>query len=336
MNTINEQNTSLGHYSSDFKYLDKSQTLIAAGFNDSDRVLLEYLKNIGYIIELYPTTDGIKELVSYQIPNVLLLDIDYLKESAIHLTKRLKDSPLTYTMPIIIVVGSRNLEQELLCLEVGAEDYIAKPVHPELLAARIVNCTRRNIRLQVSNPLTGLPGTIYIEEQTSKRLDEIIPTAMCYVDVVDFKAFNDKYGYSRGDIVIKLLANMLNEVVNAHCGPGDFVGHIGGDDFVVIIKPDQVENVSKYVIDCFDTLIPFQYDLNDMSNGYILAKNRQGEDMKFPLMTVTIGVVTNTSRVIESYLTMTELAAEMKNYCKAIIKNAKERKSIYRIDQRTR
>lgn len=327
---------SLDNLSSGLKTLDKSLTLIASGFQESDKVLLDYLRNAGYIIELYPSTDGIKELVSYQIPNVLLLDIDTLKGNAIHLTKRLKDSPLTYTMPIIIILGSRNLEQEIRCLEAGAEDYITKPIQPELIAARIINCTRRNIRLQVSNPLTGLPGTIYVEEQTSKRLDEIIPTAMCYVDLVDFKAFNDKYGYSRGDIVIKLLANMLNEVVCAHCGPGDFVGHIGGDDFVVIIHPDQIDDVANYVIECFDTLIPFQYDMEDMKKGYILAKNRQGEDMKFPMMTVTIGVVTNTIRIIESYLTMTELAAEMKNYCKAIIKSSKERKSIYRVDQRTR
>lgn len=335
MDTRTSKNNSIDNFPFENNILEKSQTLIAAGFDSSDKVFFDFLKNLGYVIEQYPNTDGIKEIASYQIPNVLLLNIDKLKDEAIKLTKRLKDSPLTYTMPIIIMIGSRNIDFEIRSLEVGAEDYVTKPIIPELLATRIINCTRRNIRLQVSNPLTGLPGTTYIEEQTTKRLDDDIPTAMCYVDIVDFKAFNDKYGYNRGDIVIKLLGNMLNEVVSSYCKEGDFVGHIGGDDYVIIINPDSIEEISNYVIDCFDTLIPFQYDPQDMGNGFIVSKNRQGDEMHFPLMTLTIGIVTNTNRQIESYLTMTELAAEMKHYCKTIIKASDNRKSIFRIDQRT-
>ena len=116
---------------------------------------------------------------------------------------------------------------------------------------------------------------------------------------------------------------------------GDFVGHIGGDDFVIIIQPKDVDESCKYIIESFDTLIPFQYDEQDMKNGCILSKNRQGEETKFPIMTVTIGVVTNMNRKLDSYLIMTELAAEMKNYCKAILKSSNNRRSIYRIDQRT-
>lgn len=328
-------NNAIESFQLDKNILDKNQTLIAAGFDSSDKISFDYLKNLGYIIEHYPNTDGIKEIVSYQIPNVLLLNIDQLGDAAVTLAKKLKDSPLTYTMPIIIMIGSRNIEREIQSLEAGAEDYISRPIIPELLATRIINSTRRNIRLQISNPLTGLPGTTYIEEQTTKRLEENIPTAMCYVDIVEFKAFNDKYGYNRGDIVIKLLGNMLNEVTCSYCKEGDFVGHIGGDDYIVIINPDSIEEIANYIINCFDTLIPFQYDQEDMNLGYIVSKNRQGEEMHFPLMTVTIGIVTNIHREIESYLTMTELAAEMKHFCKTIIKSSKKRKSLFRIDQRT-
>ncbi len=315
--------------------LEQTQTLIAVGMQNGESIFLNFLRNLGYVIEKYSTIEGLREQIIYQIPNVLLLDVDTLQEDAIKLTELLKFNPITYTMPIIIIIGKRDVDTEIRCLEAGAEDFITKPIIPELLASRIRNCTRRNIRLQISNPLTGLPGTTYVEEQTTIRLDNNIPTAMCYVDIVEFKAFNDKYGYNRGDVVIKLLANILNEVVGAYCEPGDFVGHIGGDDFVIIIQPNNIDEACRYILESFDTLIPFQYDEEDMKKGCIVSKNRQGEETQFPIMTVTIGVVTNANRQLDSYLIMTELAAEMKNYCKAIIKSSKKRSSLYRVDQRS-
>jgi diguanylate cyclase (GGDEF)-like protein len=241
---------------------------------------------------------------------------------------------MTYTSPIIIVLGTRNLVKEIQVLDAGAEDFIAKPFPPQVLAARIHTSIRRNFRLQVSNPLTGLPGAIYIEEQASRRLDHNSPVAMCYADLDYFKAFNDKYGYNRGDNVIRILATILNEGVSMFGRKGDFVGHVGGDDFVMIIHPDTIDKVCQYVTKNFDTLIPFQYDEDDMDRGYIQAVNRQGETMDFPLMTVSIGVVSNENKDIKTYLDMTELAAEMKEYAKSISKSPDVQASTYRVDQR--
>jgi diguanylate cyclase (GGDEF)-like protein len=314
--------------------LDRPRSILAVGLVDADHCYLNYLRDIGYLVEKQETTRGLHEQILANIPNVLLLDMDGLGDEAIAITHQLKENPLTYTMPILIVIGNRDLMKEIETLEAGAEDFVAKPFPSQVLAARIHTSMRRNIRLQVSNPLTGLPGAIHIEEQTTKRLEQNQPVAMCYVDLDNFKAFNDKYSYNRGDNVIRILATILNEGVVMFGRKGDFVGHIGGDDFIMITDYAFVEDICKYVTSSFDMLIPFQYEEDDMNRGYIVSVNRQGVLMQFPLMTVSIGVVTNQHRKVNNYLLMTELAAEMKQYAKTVSNNVLPRRSIYRIDQR--
>ncbi len=316
--------------------LDKPRTLLALGLDDSEAESLQYLNELGYIIENGRKRKNLYEQILSQIPNVLIIDIDVLSNEAIELIKQLKENPLTYTMPIIIVLGSHDLLMEIAVLEAGAEDYVVKPFSPNVLAARIHTSMRRNIRLQVSNPLTGLPGALYIEEQVTRRLEDGAPTALCYADLDNFKAFNDHYGYSRGDNLIRILATILHEAVSMNGKQGDFVAHIGGDDFVMVVNYDNIDAVCNYAIRSFDALAPFQYEEDDMNNGHILAKNRQGEEMRLPLASVSIGVVSNEKRDIKTYLEMTELAAEMKKFTKSVMKDDLNRKSIYRIDKRTR
>ncbi len=315
--------------------IERPRTIVAVGLVDPEDCYLNYLRDIGYIVEKHESICGLQEQILANIPNVLLLDMDGLNDDAITITHLLKENPLTYTMPIIIVIGIRNLMKEIETLEAGAEDFVAKPFPPQVLAARIHTSMRRNIRLQVSNPLTGLPGAIHIEEQTTKRLEQNFKVAMCYVDIDNFKAFNDKYSYNRGDNVIRILATILNESVAMFGQKGDFVGHVGGDDFIMVIDYDCVDEICGYVTSSFDTLIPFQYDEEDMNEGYIESVNRQGVKMRYPIMTVSIGVVTNQYRKVNNYLVMTELAAEMKEYAKNLSNNDPNKKSIYRIDQRT-
>lgn len=319
----------------DAQLLEKPRTLICAGITDPDELYLDYLRDIGYIVERCECAKSINDYILSHIPNVLLLDMDGLGNSAIQITKALKENPMTYTMPIIIVLGKRDLIKEIEVLDAGAEDFLTKPIPAQVLAARIHTSIRRNTRLKISNPLTGLPGAIYIEEQSTKRLEKNEPIAMCYADLDYFKAFNDKYSYNRGDNVIRILATILNEGVSMFGEKGDFVGHIGGDDFIMIVHPDCLDKICQYVTINFDTLVPFQYDENDMEQGYILSINRQGEPMHFPLMTVSIGVVSNQIKKVKTYLEMTEFAAEMKEYAKSVSKSAAEKRSVYRVDQRT-
>ncbi len=179
-----------------------------------------------------------------------------------------------------------------------------------------------------SSPLTRLPGGIAIESMLDKRLKSRQPIAFCFLDMDNFKAFNDRYGYARGNKVIKETAQIIESAVKKKGSPGDFVGHVGGDDFVVITTPAYMSEISSEVISEFDRRIPLFYDQEDRERGFILGSNRQGEEMRFPLMTISIAIVTNIQRRLSSPLEVSEIAAELKTYAKTIAA------SVYVVDQR--
>jgi GGDEF domain-containing protein/CHASE3 domain sensor protein len=179
-----------------------------------------------------------------------------------------------------------------------------------------------------ASPLTHLPGGIAIENIVKKRLMDDVPLAFCLLDLANFKAFNDRYGYAKGNEVIVATARIITEVVTAQGKEGDFVGHIGGDDFVFITGPDSYEKICVAIIDVFDKKILDYYNPEDRDKGCILAKTRQGKEISFPIMTVSIAVVTNQLRSLKSHIQVGEIAAEMKTYAKSF------GKSVYVVDRR--
>jgi GGDEF domain-containing protein len=179
-----------------------------------------------------------------------------------------------------------------------------------------------------ANPLTRLPGGIAIENVLKKRLDSGQPIAFCVLDMDNFKAFNDRYGYAHGSEVIKETARIIENAVKNKGFSDDFVGHVGGDDFVVITTPEYMREICSEVISEFDRRIPGFYDQQDRENGFILGNNRLGEEMRFPLMTISIAIVTNVQRRLSSPLEVSEIAAELKEYAKTIAA------SVYVVDKR--
>jgi len=179
-----------------------------------------------------------------------------------------------------------------------------------------------------ANPLTRLPGGAAIEEVLKKRIEEDSPMAFCLADLRNFKAFNDQYGYARGNEVILATAEMIKQAVREHGGEGDFVGHIGGDDFVLITPPDRFERICTAVIADFDQKIVAFYNPEDRQKGYIQGKTRKGEVVSFPIMTISIAVVTNRHRKLNNHIQVGEIAAEMKNFAKSFSK------SIFVVDKR--
>ena len=161
-----------------------------------------------------------------------------------------------------------------------------------------------------------------------KRIDSNHPLAFCVLDLDNFKAFNDRYGYANGSEVIKETAKIIEGVVKAKGTPDDFIGHVGGDDFVVITMPNDMLDISREIITQFDQRIPKFYDPVDQKQGYILGKTRQGIEMQFPIMTISIAIVTNEHRKLTNPLEASEIAAELKDYAKTIPK------SVYVVDKR--
>lgn len=179
-----------------------------------------------------------------------------------------------------------------------------------------------------ASPLTRLPGGIAIENVLKKRLETNQPIAFCVLDLDNFKPFSDRYGYAHGSEVIKETAKIIEQAVKTKGTPDDFVGHIGGDDFVVITTPAVMREISNEIIKQFDLRIPEFYDEKDKRQGYIFGKTRQGLEMQFPLITISIAIVTNERRTITNPLEASEIAAELKDHAKTIPK------SVFVVDKR--
>jgi len=179
-----------------------------------------------------------------------------------------------------------------------------------------------------ANALTRLPGGIAIENVLKKRLESKQPMAFCVLDMNNFKAFNDRYGYAHGSEVIKETARIIENAVKSNGIHEDFVGHVGGDDFVVITTPKYMHHICSEIISEFDRRIPGFYDQCDRDNGYILGSNRLGEEIRFPIMTISVAIVTNVQRSLNNPLEVSEIAAELKEYAKTI------GGSVYVVDKR--
>lgn len=179
-----------------------------------------------------------------------------------------------------------------------------------------------------ASPLTRFPGAIAIENTLLEHIKSNKKFAFCLIDIDNFKSYNDKYGYARGSDVIKMLANVIEDALNTKGTTDDFKGHIGGDDFVVITSPERYPIICDEVTKNFDRKIVEYYNKEDLEKGCIISKNRQGKTVKFPLLTVSIAVVTNLERKLDNPAKIGEIAAELKEYAKTLPG------SVWRVDKR--
>jgi diguanylate cyclase (GGDEF)-like protein len=210
----------------------------------------------------------------------------------------------------------------------GADEVIGDALSIDEATLRIDVLMRRSDRDVYVHPSTRLPGTIDIEAEITRRLHQPAPFAVCYADLDHFKEFNDRYSYYDGDRVIRILAKILHDVVKGVCGEDGFVGHIGGDDFIFIVPALAVNDTCGEIVSIFDALVPYQYSEQDRRAGYFFGKDRRGQLHRVPLMTVSIGVVSNERRQFATAAQVSELATEMKSYAKTLTG------SVYTIDRR--
>ncbi|MCX8030073.1 MAG: diguanylate cyclase [Thermodesulfovibrionales bacterium] len=198
------------------------------------------------------------------------------------------------------------------------DDYIRVGTLEKEINLRIELNFLRTKRIVEVNPLTGLPGNISITNQIKKKIETNEIFAIAYADLDFFKPFNDKYGFSRGDEVIRMLGRLIYNKVREHQPHGSFVGHIGGDDFIYIMDIDLIEETSKNIIENYDKIIPAFYDPADTEKGYIESTNRQGNSEIFPIMSLSIGITHNRYKKFLHYGEVAEKLAEIKSYAKSI------------------
>lgn len=234
---------------------------------------------------------------------------------AVGTCRRLKRDAYTAIVPVLVIVSAERFAE---AFDADADEVLRADVSDQEATARLSAMLRRSDRDTDVHPSTRLPGTREIEAELSRRVASGEKFAACYADLDHFKEFNDRYGYHHGDQVIRLLARILHDVVKGLCAEEGFVGHIGGDDFLYTIPLAAVPRVCDEVIRVFDELIPWQYSEQDRRVGYFFGKDRRGQLHKVPLMTLSVGVVTNQRRHFTRGIEVSELATEMKSYAKTL------------------
>jgi diguanylate cyclase (GGDEF)-like protein len=218
-------------------------------------------------------------------------------------------------VPVIVLTGRNDTNDPVKSLEAGADDFISKPFSPQEMLARVRAKVRRANVDSSLQPLTRLPGNIAIEHDVRRRFEGREPWAVIYADIDNFKAFNDAYGFARGDDAIRLVASTMAETIKHLGDETDFRGHIGGDDFIIVTLPARAETIARAVCEAFDHAIPQLYDAVDRSRGWIASRDRRGNAMRFPIMSLSLAIVTDASRVT-GYQHIGEVAAELKSYAK--------------------
>jgi diguanylate cyclase (GGDEF)-like protein len=199
----------------------------------------------------------------------------------------------------------------------GIDDYLIKPVDADELIARIRMILKRNKQVLDTNPLSKLPGNPSIQARVEREIQKNSDFAVLYIDLDNFKAFNDSYGFEAGDRVIKATANLLVKLTIQNENSEDFIGHIGGDDFIVVTTFEKAEPLAKSVITSFNEIAPSFYSREDRERGCIVSTDRQGNIRKFPFLTISIGVVHNRLRPLVSFAQVSNIGTELKKFAKA-------------------
>jgi GGDEF domain-containing protein len=262
--------------------------------------------------------DEVESIVLRGHPCLLFVDGNGARNEGVNLVRRLKSDAFTAIVPVTALAGDHHPEQVQAWFSAGADEVISGLFSPEEQRSRLDAMMVRTERDVSVHPSTRLPGTTEIEREIRRRLESDLEFAVCYADLDHFKEFNDRYSYYDGDRVIYLLSRILHDVVKGLLGPRGFVGHIGGDDFIFVVPSTEISLVCSEILEVFDTLIPLQYNDQDRRAGYFFGKDRRGQLHRVPLMTLSIGIVTNRHRKFAHPAQVSELATEMKSYAKTL------------------
>ena len=300
---------------------------------DDDRDICRSIEVIlrleGYDVRVaYTGEEAIAEATRVQ-PDLVLVDMMMPGMDGNEVTKRLRHDPRTATASIIMLTARSLPADKVLGLTAGCDDYIVKPYEPTELVARVQSALRRSRQMREISPLTGLPGNFQIAHELEDLVGEGDPAfAVLYADLDDFKAYNDHYGFMRGDEAIRSTGRLLTEALARVSTEPRFAGHIGGDDFVLITAADKAEFVAQDIVRNFDALAPSLYDEDDRQRGYVEVADRRGVLHHYPFLSISVGVASSAVRPIRSQWEASAIASEMKAVAK------RKMGSSYEIDRR--
>ncbi len=282
---------------------------------DLDFHIRRFYQDKDLAVHFFSSFDELVDLCRRYPVNVIVLasEGDLLFE--IETLRAIKRNVFLSIIPVVLYHPSPSQSDIIAAYENGVEDFIYGDWSERLVKVRIDQAIERSHRDLSINPSTYLPGPALIDRELNRLIESGENFAICYADLDNFKAFNDYYGYYRGDKVIRLTARVIKDIVFDLCREG-FVGHVAGDDYITIVGRDLVDEICSEVIRAFDSIIPYQYDQEDRQRGHITTTNRRGEEEQFPLLTVSIAVLINQNREFRHVGEISNVLAELKKAVK--------------------
>jgi diguanylate cyclase (GGDEF)-like protein len=304
---------------------EKHKVLIVDDVTENIRILIELLKPE---YKIFFADNGAKalELAQTKSPDIILLDIVMPQMDGYQVCRQLKANTTTEDIPVIFISAMSEVGDEAKGLDIGAVDYITKPFIPAIVQARVRNHLRLREAMQElkrlyntaldANPITGLPGNNSIAIRITNALENSENVTVLYCDLDNFKAFNDKYGFALGDDVIKFTCQVFKEVISEMDIKEAFMGHVGGDDFVLIVPSSLNQQTADTIIRKFDNGITKFYSQEEIKSGCIQAVNRHGENETFPLISISLAGVDLSYRRYNTYLEVNDVCAVTKKIAK--------------------
>ncbi len=285
--------------------------------------ILKYLKDLGkFDVTILTSTEGLIGRIYNAPPSLLIMDNGISLKNYV---KIIRDDPIFSHLPIIILLEKEEFIDRWD--DYPVDDFIFKPIDRNNFLMRVALSIRRACRIVEINPLTMLPGNTPIIKEVQNRLDNSIQFALAYADLDNFKPYNDRYGFTRGDEIIRMTGRLITNIVKSYDPKHGFVGHIGGDDFVFMVASEKVGIISDEIVRNFDKIIPSFYDAEDTERGHIISHTRGGKEKRFSLLTISIGITINRKwfhHYGEISSAVTKIKAHAKDY----------KGSVYRIDRR--
>lgn len=306
--------------------------VLVAGVNiitsPEQRIILEAK---GYQLLLMKDLHSAMSLILEDPPDMLIIEKTAEEEKTpLALLNAVKGCLQKTNIPVILVVDERQSLSVLDWNRFAVDDFIVHPFPPELLRARIRLAEARMSRVFDNNPLSKLPGNTSILQAIQQAIDAEESWGVCYIDIDNFKPYNDRYGFSQGDDVILMVARIAVNVVDELAREGSFVGHVGGDDFVFIVHEDKVKAVCERILANFEIVRNMFIPSEDLKAGSYVEKDRQGRETVFGLLSLSIAVVITGAHHFSHYGEVSAIASEVKHFVK------KKEGSNYMIDRRSK
>ncbi len=294
--------------------MGNAKILIADDNNAIRNLVGQILEEAGF--EVVMAADGREavEKIYKENPTLCILDYEMPYKTGFEVVREIRSRTAYVNMPVIIFTADTARETKLKGLDLDIDDYLNKPADAEEIVARVRLLIRRSAQTLASNPLTRLPGTPSIQANIEGRINTDEKFAVLYCDLNNFKSYNDKYGFEAGDRVLKKTADII--VSASHQDKGSFVGHIGGDDFILVSSFDTAESIAKEIMAKIDECSPSFYNEQDRENKFMVSHDRRGLEQRFPLLAMGIGIVHNTKRPLTSFAMVSGIGAELKALAK--------------------